>query len=162
MTIGGHEKPNKGKTDSWLTPVELVEQLGTFDLDPCEHIIMPKKLAKNGYNINDDGLSKEWTGRVWMNPPYSKNKQFAEKFCEHKNGIALVFARTETEWFKNYYNADAFLFLPQRLTFLNEKGEKPNGNSGAPSVLVAYGEYNSQKLFEYKIKKGGLFLRGEK
>ena len=124
MSIGGHEKPNKGSTDTWLTPFEIVSQLGEFDLDPCEHLFMPKKLAKNGFNINDDGLSKEWFGRVWMNPPYSKNKEFAKKFCDHKNGIALVFARTETSWFKNYYKADAFLFLPSRITFIDEKISK--------------------------------------
>ena len=28
--------------------------------------------AKVFYTKDDDGLSKEWWGRVWLNPPYSQ------------------------------------------------------------------------------------------
>jgi hypothetical protein len=35
MSIGKHERPNKGATDIWLTPLEIIDALGPFDLDPC-------------------------------------------------------------------------------------------------------------------------------
>jgi hypothetical protein len=104
------------------------------------------------------GLKTEWTGRVFMNPPYSKNLEFARKFRQHGNGICLVFARTETDWFKNFYDADAFLFLPKRLHFHGITGERAKGNSGAPSVLVAMGEHNVEALIRYQKQYGGLLL----
>lgn len=41
MSIGKHERPNKGATDVWLTPLEIIRQFGTFDLDP-----LPNKRAR--------------------------------------------------------------------------------------------------------------------
>lgn len=139
MSIGKHEKPNKGLTDTWLTPPSIIHELGEFDTDPCVPEGMPWVTAKKMITEKECGLKTEWQGRVFMNPPYSKNKEFAEKFKSHGNGICLVFARTETEWFKNYYEADAMLFLPQRLHFMKITGERAKGNSGAPSVLIALG-----------------------
>lgn len=51
--------------------------------------------AKIMYNKSDDGLTKEWAGRVWLNPPYSRPLigQFVRKLAEHGNGIALLFNR---------------------------------------------------------------------
>ena len=163
MALGGHEKPNKGDSDSWLTPPWILKELrvNDFDLDPCFCKGSPFITAKNMITEEQDGLKLEWYGRVFMNPPYSKNKDFAQKFMKHKNGISLVFARTETEWFKTYYKADCFLFLPQRITFHLPSGEKANGNAGAPSVLISIGEVNNKLLKELHKKIGGLFLKGE-
>lgn len=158
MSIGSYEKPNKGETDTWLTPIELINELGNFDTDPCVPFGMPWKTATKMITENDCGLKTEWTGRVFMNPPYSKNKEFAEKFSKHGNGISLVFARTETGWFKNYYNADAFLFLPSRIYFHKITGERASGNSGAPSVLIAIGKQNIDALKSYQKKNGGLLM----
>lgn len=60
----------KNRTVEWLTPPELVKKLGQFDLDPCTPIEPPFVHAKTNYSIIDDGLTKEWFGRVYMNPPY--------------------------------------------------------------------------------------------
>jgi hypothetical protein len=162
MTIGKHEKPNKGNTDTWLTPKGLLDQLGEFELDPCcPNIPMPWVTARRMITEENNGLSIPWEGRVFMNPPYSKNILFCKKFSEHKNGIALVFARTETKWFGHFYNADAFLFLKGRLTFCLINGEKAKGNAGAPSVLVAYGDDNVKSLEEYQKNNDGLLLRSK-
>jgi len=38
-----------------------------------------------------------------MNPPYgNRTKQWMKKMAEHDNGIALIFARTETRIFFPY------------------------------------------------------------
>lgn len=60
MGIGTHEKPNKGETDVWLTPLDLITPLGTFDLDPCGEAF--HKTAHTIYT--SDGLNKPWFGRV--------------------------------------------------------------------------------------------------
>jgi hypothetical protein len=146
--IGGHHSPRM-KNDEWLTPPELIKKLGTFDLDPCAPIYRPWDTAKFHYTIIEDGLSKEWFGRVWLNPPYGKETgKWLNKLVKHGNGIALVFARTETEMFFDYIwsRADGLLFLKGRLYFYHVNGEKAKSNSGAPSVLVAYGQNNVNAL----------------
>ena len=127
MAISSHEKPNKGETDTWLTPPWLLARLGRFDLDPC---------PPNG----EEGLTMPWAGRVWLNPPYSKNLEFMEKMAAHGCGIALVFARTETRWFQKFVfpHAHSILFLNRRLKFYYPDGREAKGNAGAPSVLIAY------------------------
>lgn len=158
--IGSHTAPKKGATDDWLTPPQLIADLGAFDLDPCVPNKMPWITARQMITEKECGLRNVWHKhqRVFMNPPYSKNMEFAKKFAEHKNGIALTFARTETAWFKNLYNADVFLLLPKRLTFYDLNGKPAKGNSGGPSVLIAYGRENVKALKKYRDAHGGLLL----
>lgn len=149
MAISSHEKPNKGLTDTWLTPPWLLKRLGNFDLDPC---------PSNGIG----GLDIEWKGRVWLNPPYSKNYHFMKKMAEHKNGMALVFARTETKWFQKYVFpfADSILFFNKRLKFYKEDGTEAKGNAGAPSVLISYSKYDTEIL--KNMNDLGFFVNLEK
>ena len=51
------------------------------------------------YDKNDNGLVREWTGRVWLNPPYSRPliERFVERMAEHNNGIALLYNRSTPE-----------------------------------------------------------------
>ena len=58
-----------GKED-WITPRSIIESLGEFDLDPCCSMTQPYLIGKINYNKNDNGLEKEWIGRVFLNPPY--------------------------------------------------------------------------------------------
>ena len=116
----------------WLTPPELVKKLGDFDLDPCSPINAPFLHAKTNYTIKNDGLTKEWFGRVYCNPPYGKHLNlWLEKLKNHGNGIALIFARTETKcFFENVWNsADALLFVKGRIRFYHVSG-KTRRNSG--------------------------------
>ncbi|TAE79565.1 MAG: adenine methyltransferase, partial [Bacteroidetes bacterium] len=93
------EKSKTGKIE-WLTPPELVKKLGEFDLDPCCPVNPPFVHAIHNYTILDDGLTKEWFGRVFCNPPYDKNLNlWLSKLKSHGNGIAVLFARTETKLF---------------------------------------------------------------
>lgn len=135
-------------TVEWLTPPELVNRLGEFDLDPCTPINPPFVHAKYNFNLNDDGLTKKWFGRVYMNPPYGRGmEKWIEKLKNHGNGIALIFARTETKCFFNHIwdDADAVLFVKGRIKFYNIDG-KQKGTPGAPSVFIAYGKQNIEAL----------------
>ena len=146
--IGSHQS-TRMKNDEWLTPPEIIKSLGGFDLDPCSPIIRPWDTAKNHFNINEDGFNKNWFGRVWLNPPYgSMTGKWLNKLVNHGNGIALIFARTETEMFIKYVweSADAILFIYGRLYFYYVDGTKAKANSGAPSCLIAYGKNNVEYL----------------
>lgn len=148
MTMGSHQSATM-VTDTWLTPPDIIQRLGLFDLDPCTPDQMPWLTAKKRYTKQDDGLEKDWNGRVWLNPPYSKEAvKWLRKMAAHQNGIALVFARTETSWFfETVWNAaSGVLFLEGRIHFYNSDGVKAKANAGAPSVLVSYGAENAEIL----------------
>ena len=135
-------------TVDWLTPPDLVKKLGEFDLDPCTPVAPPFVHAKHNFNITDNGLSKHWFGRVYMNPPYGNGmEKWMEKLKHHGNGIALIFARTETKCFFNHIwdDAHAVLFVKGRIKFYNLEG-KQKGTPGAPSIFIAYGKYNAEVL----------------
>ena len=141
------EKSEATKVE-WLTPPELVKQLGIFDLDPCSPINPPFVHANHNFTIDDDGLTKQWFGRVYMNPPYGRGMElWMEKLKYHGNGIALIFARTETKCFFDHIwnHADALLFVKGRIRFYHVSGIQA-GTPGAPSVFVAYGKDNALAL----------------
>lgn len=140
--MSGHQRPHRGASDTWLTPPELIAKVGPFDLDPCCPPSMPWTTATRMLTVADDGLSAEWSGRVWLNPPYGpETGKWMEKLAAHGDGIALIFARTETKDFHDHVwaKASALLFLKGRLHFHDVRGERAKFNAGAPSVLVAYG-----------------------
>lgn len=138
-------------TDSWITPKWLIDRLGSFDLDPCACIPQPWPTAKRMLTENDDGLMAKWEGFVYMNPPYGKALgAWLNRLALHNNGIALVFARTETRAFFEHVwpFANTILFLRGRLTFFQPDGtpSRSGGNSGGPSVLIGYGEQAKARL----------------
>lgn len=149
--LGGEnqDRGSQQRETRWLTPREYVDALGRFDLDPCG--APGYSLAKYTYLLEngDDGMRDPWFGRIWLNPPYGKlTEPFLERLADHGNGIALIFARTETRMFfrQVWSKADSILFLQGRLKFLNADGVAAKANAGAPSVLVAYGENNTESL----------------
>lgn len=158
-----YDKRTSETTDEWLTPPEIVFALGPFDLDPCAPINRPWNTAKKHYDKNDDGLSKDWEGRVWLNPPYGKATKFwIERLSDHGNGIGLVSAGTERQWFHKFIweMADAVLFFKGRLKFHRYDGVVPKSDSAASAhVLVAYGRYNAQRLTESGIEGKVIQLR---
>lgn len=142
--MGSHERTIRGETNEWLTPPYIIEALGPFDLDPCSPVGRPWDTAAKHYTIEDDGLAQEWDGLVWCNPPYGPDTEvWLARLAAHGNGLALIFARTETKWFQRtvWERADAVLFLDGRLRFHRVDGtEEKKSNAGAPSCIVGYGE----------------------
>ncbi len=158
--MGTHQSA-KANTVVWLTPPALKEPLGFFDLDPCAAINQPWRTANHHYTINGDGLKQHWFGRVWLNPPYGlEAAAWLEKLAKHGNGIALIFARTETKMFFDHVwnKAHSLLFIEGRLHFHNAEGIRAKTNAGAPSVLIAYGNNNADILENCGIKGRHIIL----
>ena len=155
MAIGSHQSHIMQK-DEWLTPPDIIKALGPFDLDPCSPLNRPWDTAGYHYSLpQDDGLMLPWFDRVWLNPPYGSDlDKWMSRMAIHQNGTALIFARTETRaFFKHVWPvAKAVLFIEGRLHFYHVDGTRAPANSGAPSVLIAYGERDVIRLRESGIK----------
>ena len=152
--IGSHQSARM-KKDEWLTPPSIIRACGEFDLDPCAPVVRPWEMARHHFTIQDNGLQKEWEGRVWCNPPYGlEAEKWLRKLADHGNGIALIFARTETKMFFDqvWSRADAVFFFKGRLYFHHVDGSKASANAGAPSCLIAYGKNNAEILKRIDIK----------
>lgn len=152
--IGSHHSARAGTT-TWLTPPEIITDLGgwqSFDLDPCAAPEpRPWRTARHMNAQSDgDGLSIDWQGRVWLNPPYSSSEieAWLKRLADHGTGTALIFARTETAAFHRqiWDRAHGLLFLKGRLHFHDAHGVRAAANAGAPSVLCAFGEEGRDRL----------------
>lgn len=130
------------KTDLWSTPQNLFDDLNNihrFTLDCCASDDNAK--CKDYYTEDDDGLTKEWLGSVWMNPPYGREiskwikKAYSEALTRNCKVVALLPARTDTKWFHEYiYNKGVkYTFIKGRLKFGNCKNPAP-----FPSMIVEF------------------------
>ena len=116
------------KSDDWATPVFIYNQvisLGMFD--PCPFL---------GKENSLDGLSIDWKKTNFCNPPYSEVKKWVlkgfEEHRKHREVIFLVYAKTDTKWFRFLweYGCD-FHFITGRLKFNETKWNCP-----MPCVLI--------------------------
>lgn len=147
---------NTENNDEWLTPPELLKVLGPFDLDPCAPVTRPWPTASTHYTVQDNGLTQPWKGRVWLNPPYGRETyKWLARLAEHGAGLALIFARTETQGFHEqvWGKADAVFFFKGRLRFCRVDG-RLCGVANAPSCLVSYSQQDTGHIA--KILMGGL------
>ena len=130
----------------WYTPKHIFDSLGlVFDLDPCAPKGgLPWIPAKTSLCLEDNGLTTPWFGNVWLNPPYGREtKDWLQKMHHYRNGIALVFARTDCKWFHDYVaKADAINLLKGRIKFVDGLGVSGGNGAGAGSMLVAWGSQN--------------------
>lgn len=157
--MGSHHSSRRG-SNVWLTPQHVIEALGSFDLDPCAaEEPRPWPTASRHIAPPADGLTAEWSGRVFMNPPYQDVERWVCKLADHGCGTALVFARTDTGWFTRqvWERATAVLFLRGRLHFRLPDGSRAAGNAGAPSCLVAYGRLDADLMAVSEL--AGEFVR---
>ena len=140
FTEAGYKHDGEDSQDtpeSFFRPI--ARRVGGFDLDPCAS--QTSDLADRNVTKDEDGLSMDWYGKVWMNPPYSDVSSWME--YANKQHVArktdlivfLVYARTGTRWYHWYARvADLLCFVQGRLTFGNGEYSAP-----APSLLGVYG-----------------------
>lgn len=153
-----HETP--GLSDEWFTPKYIFDALGeSFDLDPAscesEFIYVP---SKRYFTILDDALTQEWSGFIWLNPPFGKSSDkeaWFDKFFNHEGGgIALSPCRGGTKWWHtNLQKADAVLFINKRISFIQPNGEPKKGNT-VGTCLWAKGQRAIEAL--QKASESGL------
>lgn len=152
----------KSTTCEWYTPLDILKPLGEFDLDPCAPISPLWPTANHHFTKENDGLTQEWFGRVWLNPPYSRPliECFVKKMATHGDGIALLFNRCDSNLFQDFIfpYASAMLFMRHRIKFYRPDGTQ-GGSPGCGSILVAFGAYNADILNTCGIKGCYIDLR---
>ena len=126
--------------EEWYTPEKYLKSarlvMGSIDLDPASNP-MAQQNVKAGiyYTQADDGLSKHWQGKVWLNPPFTARviNVFLEKLVSHfeineiTEAIVLTNNSTDTSWFhKSAQHASAICFTAGRINFLKSDGSTPN------------------------------------
>jgi phage N-6-adenine-methyltransferase len=129
------------KTDEWATPIDFFNEVkalhGPFDLDVCATAENAK--APIFFTKAIDGLSVDWCGRVWMNPPYGREiGKWMRKAYESSQTTAIIVvclvpARTDTTWWHEYAQRGSVRFIRGRLKFGGCKNSAP-----FPSALVIF------------------------
>jgi phage N-6-adenine-methyltransferase len=125
------------KTDLWETPQDLFDKYNRvyhFDTDVCA--LESNAKCENFYTPEIDGLSQEWTGVCWCNPPYGRTlKKWVKKACESSATVVMLLpARTDTKWFHEYC-------LPYgKIEFLKGRVKFGDAKTGAPfpSMVVVF------------------------
>lgn len=157
---------NNSGDNEWYTPAEYIEAartvMGTIDLDPASNDFANGTVkAETYYTEETNGLAHEWTGNIWMNPPYSGGviSQFVKKLVESDftQAIVLVNNATDTEWFRMLTNkAKAIVFTTGRIRFVKRDGAKNTPLQG--QAFVYFGK-NRLKFVEVFSRFGwGCFL----
>lgn len=124
------------KTPIWETPQDLFDKLNAefnFGTDVCA---LPENKKVNRYYTPDqDGLSQQWTGTCWMNPPYGRQiGKWVQKAHDSAQAgatvVCLLPSRTDTRWWHDYVMQAADIrFIKGRLKFSGNKDNAPFPNA---------------------------------
>ena len=150
-----HAKPhvlhNSGNNE-WYTPNKYIERarraMHSIDLDPASCNEANRVVqADRFFTVLNNGLDQDWSGNVWLNPPYRQPliKQFCNKLIEsYRNGdikqaIVLVNNATETLWGQKLLAcASAVCFPARRIKFW-----RPNEKTATPlqgQMIIYFGD----------------------
>ena len=145
-----HVSNNSGKYE-WYTPSRFTDAarltMGSIDLDPASSEIANKSVqSEKIYTEQENGLTKSWSGNVWMNPPYNNSlvSEFTKKLVEElpniKQACVLVNNATETKWF-HYISeyCSAICILKGRIKFIDMDGNE-TGTGLQGQVIMYFGK----------------------
>jgi len=106
-------------SDDYYTPEWVFQRMGIrFDLDVASPPGgIPWVPADRFFTMADDGLSQEWEGRVWMNPPYSNTSPWVRRFIAHGNGVCLV-PHAKAAWHLELWGEADAVVVPRQFPFV--------------------------------------------
>lgn len=144
------------ETPEHYTPREIIDAaiacMGGIDLDPCSNSKSnPNVPAATHYTREDDGLSQQWRGCVYMNPPYGReiDDWVAKLVSEYEAGnvteaIALVPSRTDTQWWQRMREYHVCL-VSGRLKFIGNNDPAP-----FPSAVFYLGQNIGRFVYAFE------------
>jgi len=154
------QRMQSSETNEWYTPAPYIESaravLGGIDLDPasCAEANQVVQAARF-YTADDDGLARDWKGRVWLNPPYGGQAgAFVAKLISHYDAgdvpaaVCLVSSHSpETDWFRPLWDR-VLCFTYGRIAFTDSSGEAAAPTHG--SVFAYLGPDRARFAAEFE------------
>lgn len=146
------------ETNEWYTPpwlIELARQcMGSIDLDPASCFYAQRNIVKADVWISEgsNGLSREWWGNVWLNPPYGRTKnqsnagiwanKLEQEYAANRvtQAILLVNSAHGYEWYERLWCRYPVICVRNRIRFVNEQGVV-GGQSKKAQTLVYFGKH---------------------
>lgn len=146
----------------WYTPAAYVEAaravMGGIDLDPASCAEANETIqAAHFFSAEDNGLAKEWRGRVWMNPPYSGDEGTAtwvSRLLQFyaagsvTEAVMLINAVTDRRYFQPLW-AFPICFTDHRIKF-NSPTHSAADSPIYGSALIYMGEQRERFAEEFK------------
>lgn len=151
---------DSGDTE-YYTPAGIVdaarEVMGGIDLDPFSSLVANERVkASRIFTVDDDGLKQAWSGRVWMNHPFSREmntlcikKIVAEYWAKRiEAGCCITFAATSEKWFQPLMLYPQCFLSPRTNYFLPDGTKKVGVTKG--SVVTYFGDNLDAFVAEFK------------
>jgi phage N-6-adenine-methyltransferase len=139
-----------GISDAYGTPEELIDLvravMGGIDCDPASNTVAQQTVQAAVYHTPaDNGLTKPWYGRVFLNPPYSRNSMFPTKLLAERcagrttEAIVLVNNMGTSVWFQCLMiAADANCHASKRTRFIDPRTGRPSERDPPYSQVFFY------------------------
>ncbi|MDZ5810353.1 DNA N-6-adenine-methyltransferase [Halorubrum sp. AD140] len=137
--------------DIWETPSELVDDLedalNGIDLDPCAG--PDTNIGDTNYTVSDDGLSMEWHGSVFVNPPFTEKSDWLDKTIQEVSAgnasVVVVLTPDSTDvqsWWhgKIAPHASYICFLEGRLAYIDPDTGHQLNSPPFGTALSVFGE----------------------
>jgi len=167
VTKYNHRAIGTGENE-WYTPIEYSEAarsvMGDIDLDPASSAQAQETIrALNYFTIEENGLIQTWSGRVFLNPPYTQPdiKNFIQKAVDEfaagniHEAIILTHNYTDTAWFHLASSVcSAICFTRGRIAFVSPEGKKAAPTQG--QTFFYYGK--NTEAFKREFSTIGLVL----
>lgn len=156
---------HSSKSNEWYTPPQYIASavavMGGVDVDPASNDEANRTVgAGTYYTAETDGLTADWPGRVWLNPPWGGlQEKFIGRLVEQveagitSEAVVLVNAHsTDTKWFQPLWD-HTLCFTDHRINYYGSEGS----GSTHGSVFVYIGA--NWEAFAEEFKQYGAVVR---
>lgn len=143
--------------------------MGTIDLDPATNKFAQGIVNASRFYTKQNSLRKkvEWTGKVWLNPPYGRvlAKPFVDKLVKYfldgnvSEAIILTNNVPDVTWYSQSIGkyCSAICQLDHRISFIDPKsGVKAKGNDR--NQLITYLGSSPQAFVNAFSRYGRCFI----
>lgn len=158
-------KPAVRNGDEWWTradDVALVKAvLGEICLDPASCLKANETVgATEFYTLErgEDGLALPWNApTIFINPPYSNTDAWIKRLVAEfhagtfNEGIALVLAKTETEWFDLAWEFGSVCIVRSRISHVaGDGGNEQTGRTGSAFFYFGHNHARFADVFAHR------------
>jgi len=157
------DNTHQSKSNEWFTPKEYTdlvrEVMGGIDLDPASNAHANEIVQADQYFDKEmDGLNREWSGRVFLNPPYGRvgvrsgaGVWIERLIKEYQAGnvteaIVLVNSSTGDKWFQALFDYP-ICFVNHRIKFYQPSGDKIQPTKSNVLVYMGANVRKFKKIF---------------